>query len=59
VKRALALREVPVIVLDHLTETQKRAYVIADNQLALNASWMKIYCAWNSLLCARKISLSI
>ena len=31
--------EVPVIVLDHLTEAQKRAYIIADNQLALNAGW--------------------
>jgi ParB-like chromosome segregation protein Spo0J len=30
---------VPVIVLDHLTDAQKRAYVIADNQLALNAGW--------------------
>src|SRR5580692_2495052 len=29
----------PVIVLDHLTEAQKRAYIIADNQLALNAGW--------------------
>src|SRR5271169_6886027 len=37
--RKLKLTEVPVIVLDHLTETQKRAYVIADNQLALNAGW--------------------
>ena len=35
----LGLTEVPVIVLDHLTETQKRAYVIADNQLALQAGW--------------------
>src|SRR5216683_1224545 len=35
--RKLQLEEVPVIVLDHLTETQKRAYIIADNQLALNA----------------------
>ncbi len=26
-------------MLDHLTEAQKRAYVIADNQLALNAGW--------------------
>src|ERR1700722_20199699 len=32
--RKLLLREVPVIVLDHLTETQKRAYLIADNRLA-------------------------
>lgn len=31
--------EVPAIVLSHLTETQKRAYVIADNKLALNAGW--------------------
>ena len=30
---------VPVIVLDHLSETQKRAYIIADNKLALNAGW--------------------
>ena len=37
--RKLGLKEVPVIVLDHLTEAQKRAYVIADNQLALNAGW--------------------
>jgi DNA modification methylase len=37
--RKLQLTEVPVIVLDHLTDAQKRAYVIADNQLALNAGW--------------------
>jgi DNA modification methylase len=37
--RKLELTEVPVIVLDHLTETQKRAYIIADNQLAVNAGW--------------------
>ena len=37
--RKLQMKEVPVIVLDHLTEAQKRAYVIADNQLALNAGW--------------------
>ena len=35
--RKLQLAEVPVIVLDHLTEAQKRAYILADNQLALNA----------------------
>jgi DNA modification methylase len=37
--RRLGLTEVPVIVLDHLTSTQRRALVIADNQLALNAGW--------------------
>jgi 16S rRNA G966 N2-methylase RsmD len=37
--RKLELPEVPVIVLDHLTESQKRAYVIADNRLAENAGW--------------------
>ena len=37
--RKLQLQEVPVIVLDHLSEQQKRAYIIADNQLALNAGW--------------------
>jgi ParB-like chromosome segregation protein Spo0J len=35
----LGLDEVPVIELSHLTEAQKRAYVIADNKLALNAGW--------------------
>src|SRR6266853_998840 len=37
--RKLQLRKVPVIVLDHLSEAQKRAYILADNQLALNAGW--------------------
>jgi DNA modification methylase len=37
--RKLGLTEVPIIVLEHLTEAQKRAYIIADNQLALNAGW--------------------
>jgi DNA modification methylase len=37
--RKLGLSEVPVIVVDHLSETEKRAYIIADNQLALNAGW--------------------
>ncbi len=37
--RQLGLAQVPVVVLDHLTETQRRAYVIADNKLALNAGW--------------------
>jgi ParB-like chromosome segregation protein Spo0J len=31
--------EVPVIELGHLTPAQKRAYVIADNRLALDAGW--------------------
>lgn len=37
--RKLNLDQVPCIRLGHLTETQKRAYVIADNKLALNAGW--------------------
>ncbi len=37
--RLLKLEEVPVVVLDHLTEAQRRAYVIADNRLALEAGW--------------------
>jgi hypothetical protein len=31
--------EVPCIVLAHLTPAQRRAYVLADNKLALNAGW--------------------
>jgi len=37
--RKLGLGEVPVIILDHLSETQKRAYILADNKLAENAGW--------------------
>jgi DNA modification methylase len=37
--RKLRLTEVPVLVLGHLTETQRRALVLADNRLALDAGW--------------------
>ena len=37
--RKLGLESVPSIRLTHLSEAQKRAYVIADNKLALNAGW--------------------
>ena len=37
--RKLGLTEVPVIVLDHFTAAQKRAYILVDNRLALNAGW--------------------
>ena len=37
--RKLDLDAVPVVVLDHLTPTQRRAYILADNQLALQAGW--------------------
>src|SRR5713226_8434451 len=37
--QALKLREVPVIVLDHLTPAQRKAYLIADNKLAELAGW--------------------
>lgn len=35
----LNLNEVPTITLEGLTDAQKKAYVIADNKLALNAGW--------------------
>lgn len=37
--RKLGMDKVPCIRLAYLTEAQKRAYVIADNKLALNAGW--------------------
>ena len=37
--RKLNMTEVPCIRLEHLTETQKKAYIIADNKLALNSGW--------------------
>jgi len=35
----LGMADVPVIDASHLTDVQRRAYVIADNKLALNADW--------------------
>jgi DNA modification methylase len=37
--RKLGMTEVPVIELAHLTNTQKKALILADNKLALNAGW--------------------
>lgn len=37
--RKLGMDKVPCIILDHLTETQARALVIADNKIAANAGW--------------------
>lgn len=35
----LGMKEVPTICLDYLTDAQRKAYVITDNKLALNAGW--------------------
>jgi DNA modification methylase len=35
----LGLEQVPVVVLDHLTPTQRRALIIADNRIAENSGW--------------------
>src|SRR6185312_3934615 len=37
--RKLGMAEVPTIELNHLTPAQRRAYILADNKLALNAGW--------------------
>ena len=37
--RKLGQTDIPTIELSHMTDTQKRAYIIADNKLALNAGW--------------------
>ena len=37
--RKLGMKEVPVIQLSGMTDTQKKAYIIADNKLALNSDW--------------------
>ena len=37
--RKLGMDKVPVVQLEHMTEAQRKAYVLADNKLALNAGW--------------------
>ena len=39
---SLGMRQIPVIILGHLSEAQRRALAIADNQIALNASWDEV-----------------
>lgn len=37
--KAEGIKEVPCVLVDHLTESQKKAYIIADNRMALDAGW--------------------
>ena len=37
--KAEGMTEIPCVFVEHLTDNQKRAYIIADNKLALNADW--------------------
>jgi len=37
--KLLGLKAIPTIALSHLTDAERRAYVLADNKLALNAGW--------------------
>lgn len=37
--KKLGLTDIPCIVMEGLTEAQKKAYIIADNQLAMNSGW--------------------
>lgn len=37
--KAEGLKEVPCVFAEHLTDAQKRAYILADNRLAMNAGW--------------------
>ena len=37
--RKLGMDKVPVVELQHLTESQRKAYVLADNRIALNSGW--------------------
>jgi DNA modification methylase len=37
--RKLGYKEVPVVKLEHLTESQRKAYILADNRIALNSGW--------------------
>ena len=39
--KKLNMETVPCIFVEHLTETQKRAYILADNKLALDSGWDK------------------
>jgi len=37
--KKLGLKEVPTIMLEHLTEAQRKAFILADNRIAMNSGW--------------------
>ena len=37
--KKLGIDELPTVLVDHLTDAQKKAYILADNKMALNAGW--------------------
>lgn len=37
--KKLGIAQVPTLTVDHLSEDEKRAYILADNQIALNSEW--------------------
>ena len=37
--KAEGIKEVPCVLVDYLTEAQKKAYILADNRMALDAGW--------------------
>lgn len=37
--RKLGMKSVPCVRLEHLTDSQRRAYILADNKIALNSGW--------------------
>ncbi|MCA3601726.1 MAG: ParB N-terminal domain-containing protein [Methylobacterium sp.] len=37
--KLLGMEQVPCLRFDHMSEAEKRAYILADNKLALNAGW--------------------
>jgi ParB-like chromosome segregation protein Spo0J len=43
--KLLGITDVPVLLLEDMNESQKRAYIIADNKLAENASWDEVVLA--------------
>jgi hypothetical protein len=57
----LGLKEVPTISIDHLSASQRRAFMIADNRLAEQASWNKEFLAkqLKELCCRNALDVSL
>ena len=41
--QAEGIKEVPCVYVDYLTEAQKKAYILADNRMAMDAGWDELY----------------
>ena len=52
------ITEVPCVYVDHLTDAQKKAYILADNRMALDAGGTRSFSPWRCRNCKTSATTS-